>query len=228
MAVRPPKITTPVNVFKANFIHELGTGEKVGTAMYYLFSSSGGAPTVGNCQTLATTAASAWNSNCASLFTNNGLLVGCSFQDITTVLGAFGLVAVSHAGARAGAQPTTFSCAVVNYQISAHYRGGKPKGFWPFGIASDSSQQSDWGPSFISAVNSGVAALAAAIDGATAGTITVGAQTAVSFYQGALNNAAGGPWSRRNIPKPRATSVQYPVIGWSCATKIGSQRRRRI
>jgi hypothetical protein len=207
-------------------VHELGTSQKVGTAMYFKYS--GGRPSVANCATLATTAATGWNTNVASLFTHDGILTQVTCQDIYDTTGAFGIANVSHAGTRAGSMPNTFTCAVVGYQINQHYRGGKPKGFWPLGIASDMGTPSDWGGSFLTAVNSGITALAAAIDGSTAGAITVAQQQAVSFFSGKQANSDQSPWAPRNEPAPRSTAMVYDVIGIATTARLGSQRRRRV
>jgi hypothetical protein len=222
----PPKITTPSFILKFNFVHTLGTSQKVGTAQYY--SYSGGRPLQADVVAFAGDASTAWNAHCASLFTSNGLLSQVTCQDIYDTTGQFGISNASHAGGRAGSQPTTFACANVGYQITQHYRGGKPKGFWPFGIASDTTNDSDWVGAFVTAVNSGVAALAAAIDGATSGAITVGPQQAVSFFSGSQANPDTSKWAPRNSPKPRSSAVIYPVQGWATSAKIASQRRRRI
>lgn len=155
------------------------------------------------------------------------MLFTVNVQDIYDTAGHVGTSTTTHAGARAGHQPTTFACVVALYQIAQHYRGGKPKGFWPFGIQADTSNGSDWLPTPIGAFNSGLTNLAAAIDGDSSGGITVGPQQAVSFYQGSQSNPDPSKWAPRNSPKPRSTAVVYPVIGIACSTKIGSQRRRR-
>jgi hypothetical protein len=221
----PPKITTPAQVLKFRFLHELGTGKLAGTSMYFVYT--GGRPSPGDCGTLATDAATAWNSNCAALYTHNGLLTHVICQDIFDTAGNETDVAVSHAGTRGGDQPWVGACATVLYKVSQHFRGGKFKGFWPFGIEGDSSNQSDWGPTFIAAVNTGVSALAAAITGASSGSTVVAGWTAVSFYHGKQANTDVSPWAPKNMPAPRSTSVQYPILSPACGTLIGSQRRRR-
>lgn len=222
----PPKVTTPAYIVKFNFVHELGTGQKVGTAMY--FDYSGGRPLQADVVAFAGDAGTAWNAHCASLYTTNGNLIQVTCQDIFDTTGQFGVSNTAHAGARSGSQPTTFACAVINYQITQHYRGGKPKGFWPFGIQSDTSNDSDWLATPLAAFGSGVSALAGAIAGATSGGITIGSHKAVSFYSGSQSNPDVSKWAPRNSPKPRSQAVVYPVQGYACAIKIGSQRRRRI
>jgi len=222
----PPKITTPAYVLKFRFLHELGTTQKVGTGMYFLYS--GGRPLQADVVALAGDASTAWASHCASLFTANGQLVQVSCQDIYDTSGQFGVDNTTHAGVRAGSQPTTFACAVINYQITQHYRGGKPKGFWPFGIDSDTSNDSDWLGTPVTDFGAGVSALASAIEGASSGGITVGAHQAVSFYHGSTANSDTSKWAPKSMPAQRATAVLYPVQGYACAPRIGSQRRRRI
>lgn len=222
----PPKITTPAFIVKIVYQHTLGTSQKVGTAQYY--SYSGGRPLQADVVAFATDAATAWNAHIASLYTHDGILTQVTCQDIYDTTGQFGIANVSHAGTRAGDMPTTSSCVVVGYQITQHYRGGKPKGFWPLGIVSDTANQSDWGGTFLGNVVTGVTALAAAIDGATSGAITLGPQQAVSFFSGSQANTDTSKWAPRNSPKPRSSAVIYPVQGWSATAKIGSQRRRRI
>jgi len=192
------------------------------------FSYSGGRPLQADVVAFAGDASTAWNAHCAPLFTANGQLLEVTCQDIYDTMGQFGVNNTAHAGSRSGSQPTTFACAVVSYQITQHYRGGKPKGFWPFGIQSDTTNDSDWLGASVTAFAAGVAALAAAIDGSSSGAITLGAQQAISFYSGSQANTDLSKWAPRNSPKPRPTAVVYPVQGWACAVKIGSQRRRRI
>jgi hypothetical protein len=220
----PPKITTPAQVLKFRFVHEVETGTQASSSMYFVYT--GGRPSVSDCNALAADASTAWNSHCAALMSGGGLLLEVVCQDIFDTHGAEGISTTTHAGTRSGSQPTVGTCAVVQYKINEHYRGGKPKGFWPFGVVADSSGASDWTGGFQSTVGSAMAAFAGAISGSSSGTTVVAQHTAVSFYSGKAANTDTSPWAPRNMPAPRGTAVLYTVQSYLLTTKFGSQRRR--
>lgn len=220
----PPKITTPAQVLKFRFIHEVETGTQASSSMYFVYT--GGRPSVADCLALAGDASSAWNSHLASLMSGGGLLFSTVCQDVTDTAGAESINTTTHAGTRSGSQPTVGVCAVIQYKINQHYRGGKPKGFWPFGCVADGSSASDWDGSFQTAVSTQFAAFVAAITGSSSGTTVVAGHTGVSFYSGKAANTDSSPWAPRNMPAPRSQAVLFPVQSYVLSPKFGSQRRR--
>lgn len=215
---------TPSPVVKIVLRHGLGNDLHIGTHMFW--SYSGGTPTVANLNALAGTVGTAWNTNLASLLSSNGLLEGVDILDVASNTGVEGTSSTTHAGTRAGSEVSLGASLVALYKIARHYRGGKPKGFWPFGITSDLTGGAAWSAGFITACNSGLAAFASAVNGATNGAITLGVQQNVSYFQGSQTNPSGSKWGRRNVPAPRAVPLVEPVTAIVASPVLGSQRRR--
>ena len=147
-------------------------------------------------------------------------------QDVTTTAGHIGTWVGSDAGTNASPQPTSASCMQVNYIISQHYRGGKPKGFWPMGTEADQASGTNWGATSISNSVTAFKAFVTAMLALTSSGITLPNHVAVSFFSGSTPNTDLSKWAPRNMPAQRGTSVQYTVSDYTIATIIASQRRR--
>src|SRR6201997_4312324 len=171
------------------------------------WSYTGGTPSAANLSTIAGLIGTAWATNLASLMTTAGALSEVDVTDLASNTGAVGTSTTSHAGTRSGLEPTTGTCLVAKYTIARHYRGGKPKGFWPFGLTSDLVDQHLWSTAFVSACNTGFAAFQSGVNGLVGGPITLGTQQNVSYFSGTQTNPSTSKWARRNRPAPRGTPL---------------------
>ena len=221
MTTLPP---TPSGVIRIQHLIEVFVSEPVTSRMF--FNYTGAAPTVGNLNTLAGDCLTAWNTNMQPLLSNNSALYEIDLQDLASLSGASTKSAQASTGSRAGNPPTVGAAALVKYGIARRYRGGKPKGFWPFGIISDEVEGNQWSPAFVTAVSSGVAAYAAAIAALTIGSTNMGNQCNVSYYHGYLPPTVLPNNRAKNHLAPRGTPVLDTIVNWTCDARLGSQRRR--
>lgn len=167
-----------------------------------------------------------WNADMKSLQSAGFTLTQVASEDLTSASGAVDVTATSQAGTRAGSMVTGGACVVVSYEIARRYRGGHPRGYWPFGSDSDIANAGTWSTALVSACNTGVAAFftANAAAGWTgAGTIT---HVNVSYYSGfhVVTNPITG--RARNVPLLRVSPTIDTVTSITTRSSIGSQRRR--
>lgn len=192
---------------------------------FYL-SYSGSAPTGANCATLASDVASAWATDMASLVTAEWSLVEVDVLDIATNSGLSGQWTGTHAGTRTG--PTLpLQCATnIEYNISRRYRGGKPRMFLPPGAEADLTNQAHYNSTYVTAVNTGIAAFMAALEALSIGAMGTLAHVNLSYYSG-FRNITNSSGRERAVPVYRPTALHDVISGYSCKTLVGSQRRRR-
>lgn len=201
------------------------SGTLAGSRFY--LSYSGSAPTAGNCSTLATDISTAFGSHLASLPTNNWSLTEVDVLDIATDTGLSGqwngTVACS-----GGTVPLTKSTAInVEYDIARRYRGGKPRMFLPGGNQPELVDFSHWSSSFVTAVNTGIAAFFAEIEALTVGAMGTLAHVNLSYYKG-FTNITNSSGRERAVPTYRTVALHDNVEGYACKAEVGSQRRRRL
>lgn len=212
------------NVLRVAFVHTLGTNPNVVTRMFIHFTGS--APTTAQLNTFCTACATAWNSNMASLADADVTLTEVTAIDLTSPTAAEGSATVSHAGTRsAGALPADIA-VVVAYEILRRYRGGHARGYWPMGGETDLSGERVWGASFLTAMETGITALVAAIVAAGwsgAGTL---AQYNVGYYSGFSVVTNPLTHRARNVPTLLTVPHADPVTSTIVRPTIGSQRKR--
>lgn len=189
---------------------------------------SGSAPTPGNCATLAGDISSAWNSNLASLVNVDWSLYEVDVLDLASETGASGQDDTIHAGTSSGTVLPANSATNVEFDIARRYRGGKPRIYLPPTVAGNMLDPGHWQPSFISGVNTQVAAFFAAIAALSIGSMGTLNHVNISFYNGVYTTTP--PWrgpGYKYPPKYRTTPLVDNISGYSCKAVIGSQRRRR-
>lgn len=202
----------------------LGEGGEGGTRFY--LSYTGSAPTGANCVTLAGDIASAWGTNFNALCPDDITLMEVDVLDIATDSGLSGQWTGTETGSR-GAQGLPYQCAMgVEYGIARRYRGGKPRGFFPFGVFGDLATDATWSSAFVGDVNTGVAAFFAAIEALSVGAMGTLQHVNLSYYKGFTNipNSSG---RERAVPTYRATALHDNITGYFAKAVINSQRRRR-
>jgi hypothetical protein len=219
----PPYPPVP-GVLRVTFKHT--ENSETGISSRVFLSYTGTAPSNAQCSTFATSCASAWNSDLAALANTGLVLVEVDVVDLTSTSSGVGTASVSHAGTRTGNALPLNSCFTVNYTIARRYRGGKPRGFWRWGVAGDQLTERTWDSTIISAVQTDFAAFIAACAAAGwsgAGTI---AQVNVSYFEG-FTTHTGTTGRVSNIPKPRVGGpITDAVTAILPDSFIGTQRRR--
>ena len=195
------------------------------SSRFYL-SYGGSAPTAGNCATLATDIATAWNTDLAALSGTNFVLTEVDVLDIATDAGASGQWTGTHAGTRSGTQLTAQTATNIEFDIARRYRGGKPRMFLAPGVEGDLADAGHWDSAFITAVNAGFAAFMTAVEASSIGAMGALAHVNLSYYQG-FTNITNSSGRERAVPKYRTTALLDTVNGYACKALVGSQRRRR-
>lgn len=219
-----PPLPSPGKVIRTALKFSWGSGETGGTRFYIGYSSS--PPTAANLNTYVGEVASLVNSDLAPLISEGISLIEVTAADLESTSGAEATNTVSDPGTRAGAALPMNVCAVVDYIIGRHYRGGKPRGYWPFGIASDMASDQTWDGTLISAVNSAFGTWMAAILAYSGDSITKTNHLNVGYYQG-VNTPTTLPSGRvKQSSKLLTTPNVDQVTTHQMRTIIGSQRRR--
>lgn len=191
-------------------------------------SYAGTAPTNANMATFANALATAYGTDLKPLATGTAILVEISCEDLSSLSGAVGVWTGSVAGTRSGGGLPANVATLLNFQIARRYRGGKPRVYLPFGTDTDLNDQQTWSPSFVSAVNSGWSSYITAASAAPWSGASAIAQANVSYYSGhtAYQNPITLRWYNLNTPRAAGDVVIDPIIGHTCNSKYGTQRRR--
>jgi hypothetical protein len=191
----------------------------LGTTLGHLWTNifyvqlSGSGIVAADLNTLASDIAGFWN-------TNFGAAVPSTVQitevDIVYVPSVGNEVTGSWTGSHAGTSPNTqvadaAAAYVINWLISAYYRGGHPRMYLPGVTTNNVTNGSDIGASGAAALATDAIAFKDAINGVTTTNITAVAMGTLSFQ-------TGNSW--------RTTPLFRPFTGAKGALKLGSQRRR--
>jgi hypothetical protein len=203
---------------------DLGDGSPALTRFF--ISYSGTAPTNSDLDTFCTAVSTAYGTNLKSLADTGGGLKEVDASDLSSATGAIGVWTGSIAGTRGSTFIGAGTSLIESYKIARRYRGGHPRGYWPFGIQTDMLDRNTWKGTFTAACDTGFAAFFTAVLAAGwtgAGTLL---HTNVSYYQGftVVTNPITG--RARNVPSLRGTPVVDTVTSLFTQGQIGSQRRR--
>lgn len=133
----------------------------------------------------------------------------------------------SEVGTRTGAGQIAGQSSVLVYNIARRYRGSRPKGFWPFGTATDWANSESWTSDFISGLEASWANFITSLGELAGLGITLGAQVGIS-YTGPPYHVVTSPTTGRgrNVGTPKDPPVVFPVSSVTCSKRFGSQRRR--
>lgn len=187
---------------------------------------SGTPPTAAQLNTFTALAITSYGTNLKSLAYGGVVLSECDATDLTSATGAVGISTGSTAGTRAGTAIDSAACAVISYEIARRYRGGHPRGYWPFGVANDLNATNAWSAAFVTACNTGFNNwIAALVAGGWAGAGTI-AQVNVSYYNGFTVVTNPITHRARNVPTLRVSPTIDTVTAILTRPSVGTQRRR--
>lgn len=220
-----PELPSPGAVIRMEW--NTGDNADIPAGSRVFFSYTGGAPSAGDLNTLASDISGYWGTHMAPLVATGESLHGITITDLSSDTGAVGEWTGTVAGTRSGAANIASAAALVNHQISRRYRGGRPRTYVRAGTDTDLATgfSNQWSSSFLTAMLSGWEAWIAEILGVTGVGISLTNIVNVSWYKG--NVVFTGPTGRaRNIPQLRTTPVVDTIVSSSVALKVGSQRRR--
>lgn len=187
---------------------------------------SGSAPSAGQLGTFNASIATAYGTDLKPLASADVELTSIETTDLSSSTGAQAVTPEAITGTRAGTNVTAEQCVVTSYEITRRYRGGHPRGYWPFGVVGDQASVKTWSAGLVTAVNSGMAAFMTAVEAAGwsgAGTIQ---QCNISYFKGFTVVTSPTTGRARNVPTLRAIPVVDNVTSIVARSSIGVQRRR--
>lgn len=223
-----PALPAAPSVIRIQFEYVTVGSLRAGNRIYFRYS--GGPPSPANLNTLSTDVSTAFGTDLASLMVVGYALTDVVCTDLTSDTSAEGSWSGSVEGTRSGSGGDASVNDAVNhaFQIARRYRGGKPKTFWPFGVASDYVNPATWDNAFVAAVAAGWTSFEAALLALTGIGCTLTAHVNVSYYSGFAVSTNPVTGRARNIPTPRVgDAVVDTITGNVVKAEIGSQRRRR-
>jgi hypothetical protein len=192
---------------------------------FYL-SYAGAAPTGGNCATLASDIAAAWATHIAPLVSDVFALTEVDVLDISSLTGLSGNWTGTNAGTASGTALPSQVATNVEFDIARRYRGGKPRMFLPATVSASQVDGAHWSSTFITAVNTGVAAFYAEIEALTIGAVGTLAHVNLSYYQG-FKNITNSSGRERAVPQYRAAALLDSIEGYACKAVMSTQKKRR-
>lgn len=187
---------------------------------------AGSPPTPGNCTTLATDIAAAWNTHLGAVVSLYWALTEVDVLDITTNSGASGQADVDYDGSDSGDSLPSQCAMNVEFDIARRYRGGKPRMFLPGGQVGNTLDGGHWSDSWVSTVTAAVAAFFAEIEALSIGAVGALNHQNLSYYEG-FTNVTNSSGRTRAAPKYRATALVDNIEGYAAKALMGSQKRRR-
>lgn len=199
-------------------------GFKGGNRLYWKYA--GGAPTPGNCITLATDIASAVNTNLCSGIRGDWALTEVDVLDISTLTGNSGQWTGNYPGAGSGSLLPSSTAFNIEFGISRRYRGGKPRMFLPPPDETALANGGQWSDAQVAATQTSVIAFFAEIAGLSVGAVGALTHINLSYYSG-FTNITNSSGRERAVPKYRATALSDVVNSYAAKKTIGSQKRRR-
>jgi len=223
MAALPPV----ANVLKLTQLWAVGPDTNAITRTFWKYT--GGTPTTAELNAMAGSIFGSIDSTFAGLTSSSVSQGGVVLQDLASSSGAEGQDIGTVAGTRTGT-PLPAGCAVLlNLTIARRYRGGKPRIYWPLGVAGDLSGPDSWSPAFQTAVNNAYSSFATAVLAASSGGISMVEQVNLGYYQGYTLGPAQPGGFRKKVPAlvPGGTHVDQ-VLSGQINPKPGSQRRRNL
>jgi hypothetical protein len=151
--------------------------------------------------------------------------------DMSAADGAVGISGTVVPGTRAGNPLPAHTCVLINGKVSTRYRGGKPRNYLPWGVASDLQDPQHWSSAALSSFTGGVTNLVTAMQTAQ-GAFTPTSSVAVSYYLGSTVTVtgAGTPYERAHTKATLRTGgpLLYFITLFPVNPRPGTQRRRLL
>lgn len=170
------------------------------------------APTLitGDINSLCALAATAWQTNLASVHGVPCVLTRVQGIDLRARDAAQGGVDVSYAGTMGGVPYPTSTSAVCSWKVNYRWRGGHFRSYMPVGTAGNITAGRLWSTGFLTSLNTAVDAFRNALNGMTVG-------------------GTGGHLSgvRYVVDKvPLSTPLDLPIVDSTVHQRVDTQRRR--
>jgi hypothetical protein len=165
-----------------------------------------------------------WTTTVGTMIPTNVNVTEVDATDLSSVSGVGSLYThAAVAGGRAGTLSPSSVCYVIQNRISARYRGGHPRTFWPGGVAGDMAGEATWNTTVQGTFPTQVVAYVSAIRG-----------VAYSFGSGTLNhvipryiyNVTDDPASHK-YRRTKSSLLSVDIVNsYFLQPRVGSQRKR--
>lgn len=217
--------TLPVvpNVIKVSLNWNI-EADPMGMTVHH-FSYTGGPPSAANCATMASSITASAQSAFASVTSTHVGVQSARVTDLSSMSGGDATAGTPWLGTRTGGLLPPGVAAVIAHSIARRYRGGKPRSYMPFGVATDPATTGFWLSASVTAFDNAWGAWVSDVEGNGAGCVITNLVN-VSYYSGYTLGPAGPGGYRKKIPTPRAVPIVDPVLGHTTSVLFGSQRRR--
>lgn len=225
MLVDVPPLPNVPNVIRVACKGTSFGGELWLTRFYLQFP--GAPPSATQLVNLGNEVITTWNANLNPMCAPNKTLTEVDLEDLSTPTSAVATIPTAQVGTRVGGDLPPVVCAVVSYSIGRRYRGGHPRGYWPFGVSQDVFGGAEWDPLFVAAADVAIRQFFHDVTAFIWGVSEITKQVNVSYYSGftVVTNPITG--RARNVPTVRPGGPLVDLIN-SVSTRdvVGTQRRR--
>lgn len=220
-----PPLPAQPNVLEVKHLFSVGSDTTVSSRLFYTYS--GTPPSDSVCVTIAGLIYTSVVANLIPLMCSDNDAIGVSVQDLSSSTGGFGEHVATTAGTRTGIPLSAGTCVLMNIQIARRYRGGKPRVYWPLGVASDLVSPQQWGSTPLADFHTGTSQLEDDTIAINTGGCDIQTLVNISYYSGftAVTNPITG--RTRDVPKVRSVAIPPDAfLGSSISPRPASQRRR--
>lgn len=210
---------------RCRFVWHTAEGTELSTRLF--LSYTGGPPSGADLTSLADVIETVYTAHLLTLVSSQITLIEIDLLDLASYSGNSGAWVGAAAGSRAGGSPPIQVAFNLQYLIGRRYRGGKPKGYWPFGTVTDLATLASWSDALVAAVDSQFATFIADVVAESEASIALAAHINLS-YKHLFDNVTNSSGREHAIPRYKATASHDLVVGYKGHTELTSQRRRRV
>lgn len=187
---------------------------------------SGVAPTGANLATFGVDIGTAYDAHLAALAGESITLSRVEIIDLSSSVSAAADTPEAIPGTRTGHAVPVDVATVISYVLGRRYRGGHPRGYFPFGVSEDLNNLQVWQTGYVSDVDAAWTAFFVALEAAGwagAGTLD---HVNISYYHGFTVVTDPITGRARNVPTLRGTPIVDAVSSHIVRAHVGTQRRR--
>jgi hypothetical protein len=219
-----PTMQPVANVLRIRYLFAISEDLNVEAASHFYWSGTAPSPSVllEFAEAIYTEAAGLF----APLMSGYVQLTGVRVTDLTSTTAADATYSHTTVGTRSGYALPASTCALVNRQISRRYRGGKPRVYFPFGVAEDLNDSQTWAGAFKTQVDDAHAAIDGFISTQSSGGCLIGAHCTVSYYGPPYTIHTGTTGRVRMVPSAKIPPVVDVIVSAGMSLRPGSQRKR--
>jgi hypothetical protein len=196
------------------------------TRWYMAYS---GAPFVpGSCAGFAGNLISEAGTILASMMHSDTSVTEARVTDLSSATGDAGSSSTTTAGTRSGAALPASAAVLLNATVGRRWRGGKPRGYWPLGTATDLLTRQTWESASQAAFLSALETVVTHLSGEANGGSVIGAPVNVSYYGPPNRTLTGSTGRVRTVSTVRAIPLVDAITGYGVNVHVASQRRRDL